>query len=488
MENVLYEYGGKLIQIGIGFLVLAAGWVAAAILARGIRKLLLRQDFAQKTFGKLGITVEPERLARISTVLIFVVVMLLAAVSALEILDLKLITTPLNSLLERIFIFLPNLAGALGVIILAWVAATILRLMVDKGLRLARFDEKLAGEMEEGTAGAMSESLANAAFWLAWLFFLPGILEALGLTELLRPLQGMLDKLLSFLPNVLSAAIILVAGWFGAKVVRHVTANFFRAAGVDNLGEKAGIGQKISGKGLSEILASVVYILILLPVIIASFEALAIEAVSRPATLMLTTFVNALPAIFGAMVVLTVSYIVARVAARLITELLSNIGVNRLPEILGLKWNLEEEKSRPANIAGGLIMVIIILLAAIEAANLVGFTAVGDMIKRFSLLAGNILLGLAIFGIGLYLARLTGRTLDGMTENHSLMAGVAKTAILILAAAMGLMQMGVAQQIVLISFGLLLGALAVAGALAFGLGAREIAARELQSWLDQLRR
>jgi hypothetical protein len=59
--------------------------------------------------------------------------------------------------------------------------------------------------------------------------------------------------------------------------------------------------------------------------------------------------------------------------------------------------------------------------------------------------------------------------------------------VLIFVGAIALRQMGIADEIVVIAFGLLMGAVAVAAALAFGLGGREIAARELENWLSRLR-
>jgi len=62
----------------------------------------------------------------------------------------------------------------------------------------------------------------------------------------------------------------------------------------------------------------------------------------------------------------------------------------------------------------------------------------------------------------------------------------ARLAIVVLATAMGLRQMGIADDIVNLAFGLMLGAIAVAVALAFGLGSRDIAARQVESWMKQL--
>jgi hypothetical protein len=59
--------------------------------------------------------------------------------------------------------------------------------------------------------------------------------------------------------------------------------------------------------------------------------------------------------------------------------------------------------------------------------------------------------------------------------------------ILFLAGAMALRQMGIANEIINLAFGLLLGAMAVALALAFGLGGREIAASQLEEWRQSMR-
>ena len=99
-------------------------------------------------------------------------------------------------------------------------------------------------------------------------------------------------------------------------------------------------------------------------------------------------------------------------------------------------------------------------------------------------LAGRILLGLIIFLVGLYLARLAADAIRSSgVDQPNLLATAAQAAILVLTGAMALRQMGVANEIINLAFGLLLGAIAVAAALAFGLGGREVAGRQLQQWV-----
>ena len=141
----------------------------------------------------------------------------------------------------------------------------------------------------------------------------------------------------------------------------------------------------------------------------------------------------------------------------------------------------------PADIVGYLIMVAIMLFAATEAANLLGFTALSDIVGEFTVFAGQILLGLVIFGIGLFLANLAASTIETSTAKQSnMLALVARISILVLAGAMALRQMGLANEIIELGFGLLLGAVAVAAALAFGLGGRDIAAKKLSTWSESI--
>ena len=127
-------------------------------------------------------------------------------------------------------------------------------------------------------------------------------------------------------------------------------------------------------------------------------------------------------------------------------------------------------------------------IAAIEAARELGFNLLADLIARFTVFTGQVVLGLIIFGIGLFLANLAASTVRASGANQAgLLALAARVSIIVLAGAMALRQMGLADDIINLAFGLLLGSIAVAVALAFGLGAREIAARELGEWVQSIK-
>jgi len=189
-----------------------------------------------------------------------------------------------------------------------------------------------------------------------------------------------------------------------------------------------------------------VYLLILLPVITAALDALQLAALTAPVSGMLNTILAAIPNIVAAALTVLLAYVVGRVLAGIVADLLAGVGFNQVPARLGL-----------------------------------GFFAVAAILVGLLALLGHILLGLIVFAVALWLARLAaGAVRASGVPNAGALAWLAQGAVLILGGAIAPRQMGVADSIINLAFGLLLGALAVAAALAFGLGGREVAGRELE--------
>lgn len=493
LDQLMLTLGGALPNLLAAFAILIIGWLVALLVSAGIRKLLEKTDVDNRLAAKIGLG-RGKADFKIETVIsktVYYLIMLFVLIAFFQQLGLTIITEPLNRLLNQIFAFAPGLLGAAVLIAVAWVIASAVKFVVSKLLDSTRLDDRLTAEagLDEGRQVPLSETLSNVAYWFILLLFLPAILGALQLEGLLAPVQGMVDDLLGFIPNLLGAGVILLVGWFIARIVRQIVTGLLSAVGLDQLGERVGLkSEDVGGQKLSAIVGTVVYALILIPAIIAGLNALQIAAISDPATEMLTTLMNAIPAIFGAVVILGITYLVAKLVAGLVSNILTGIGFNKVLTWIGLGSEPTEGQRTPAEVVGYLVMIGLMLFASIEAANLLGFTIVADLVANFLSFAGQVLLGVVVFGLGLYLANLAGSVILSTAGSQAkLLSQAAKAAIIILTSAMALRQMGIANDIVNLAFGLLLGAIAVAVALAFGLGSREIAARQVEGWLKDMR-
>ncbi|RRD56002.1 hypothetical protein EII20_12915, partial [Comamonadaceae bacterium OH2545_COT-014] len=458
------------------------GWFAAVLVRAGARKALgllrVNERFAGATGQKVDIT-------GTVALALFWLVLLITLAAVFNALNLALVSGSFSALTTQVFEYAPRLLGGLLLTLLAWLSATLVRGITQRLLERTTLDERLSAH---ANMAPISDSLASALFWLVILLFVPVILSTLQMQGLLQPLSEMMTKVLDMLPNVVAALVLGGVGWLLATVMRNITINLLRAAGADQLGAKAGLASSVQVSSLAGLL---VFIVIFVPVLIAALDALQVEAISRPATDMLAMLMEAVPHLVAAVLILVVTWMVASFATRLLASLLASMGLDALPARIGMAHAFQG--TPPSVLVGRIALVFAMLFAAVEAGNQLGFERFADMISTFIEFAGDVLLGSAILVIGFMLANVayeairrastpSGQVGEGANTG---LARVARLAILGIVIAMGLRAMGIADDIVNLAFGLTLGAVAVAVALAFGLGGREAAGRLAARWLDR---
>jgi hypothetical protein len=196
---------------------------------------------------------------------------------------------------------------------------------------------------------------------------------------------------------------------------------------------------------------------------------------------------NAIPNIIAAALILILAYVVSKLVAKLVTEVLAGTGVDEVPAKLDLQRFLGTTKI--SHVVGVLIILFTMLFAVSEAANRLGFEQVSSLIAMFIYFGANILLGAVILVVGFWLANVVANVVQRGEYNSSRwLANLVRVLIMGLVVAMGLRAMGIADSIVNLAFGLTLGAVAVAFALAFGLGGRQPAERVLTDLIDKAKR
>lgn len=477
LESLWSDLGAALPAILGALAVLLVGWLIALIGRALVRKSLGLARLNERVRSSAGKELDLETGIAKG---VYYVLLLFVLVAFFETLGLTLVSGPLQALTTDLFAFLPKLAGAGILLLIAWILATVLRKVVTLALDASQLDEKLS--IEAGMR-PLSRSLGNVAYWLIFLLFLPAILGTLELNGLLAPIQNMVQEVLAMLPNFLAAGLIGIVGWFVAKILRDLSTDLLAATGADRLGEKAGLQGNMS---LSRLAGLMVYVLVLVPALIAALQALQIDAIAAPATDMLKVVMAAIPNIFAAVFILAIAFFVGRLVAELLKNLLGGLGFDRLPQALGLGAAFPASAS-PSDLAGRLALFFVMLFASVEAANRLGFSHVSDLVATFLHFGGQVLLGTVIIGLGIWLSNLAYGTLSRIQGGQPLLAGLARFAILGIVVAMGLRSMGLADDIVNLAFGLTLGSVAVAVALSFGLGGREAAGKQLELWLSNLR-
>jgi hypothetical protein len=514
--------GESLLNLLKAIVIFVVGWIIATVIKALVKKILnstnIDNRLAAAVTGQRGGESFPIE-DWIATA-IFWIIMLFVIIAALNALELQAVSAPLNTLLDQITGFIPKFIGAAVLLAIAWVVATVVKTIVTRGLGALNIEQRMGLAASDTGDFSLTDTLGNALYWFIFLLFLPAVLNALQLNGTLEPVQGMLNKILALLPNILGAVIIAAVFWFVANIVKRIVSNLLAATGIDNIGRKAGLGAGGRGQSLSSIIGTVVFVLILIPGIISALEQLQINAISAPATDMLNQVLDLLPKIFAAGVVLAFFYFAGQFVADFVTNILTNLGFNNLLQWLGISsttpgaepfprsappgepidLGLGTEQptmiqtepqmgsKTPSELVGLLCLVGIMLVATLTAVDILGIPALEDVFRILLAIAGQVLIGVVVFAIGLYLANLAyNLILSSGTTQSRLLAQSARVAIITLVGAMALNRMGIAPNIVNLAFGLILGGIAVAIALAFGLGGREVAREELKSWVSSFK-
>ena len=511
----LLKPDGLVFQLVFAIAILVGGWVIAIFFASMTENLLKKTSIDNKLADWLtgstgGNTFPIEKWAGTT---VFWIILLFTLVAFFQYLKLDAVATPLNGLLGQITSFLPKLGGAAVLVGIAWVLATISKMLVGRFLKSANIDSKLNESVAESStdessteALPLSETLSSTLYWFILLLFLPLVLDTLGLVQALQPVQNLVNQILSALPKILKAGLIGGIGWLVAQVIKRIITNLLATSGADRFLEQWLPNQ--TEYKLSKVVGNFVYVLILIPTAISTLEALEVGAISRPATAMLDQVLRFLPQLFVASAILTVAYILGKFARDIISGILTGLGFNNILQWLGFTAiaataptdaavNEDTEantvsslpQQTPSQIVGIIVFLAIMLVAIATATDVLQVNALTRIVFGVLQVASQVLSGVIIFAIGLYLANLAFNLISSTGGRQSRILGhAARISIVALISAMALKQMGIASNIVDLAFGLLTGAIAVAIAVAFGVGGRDIAAQQLREWLESFKR
>lgn len=377
----------------------------------------------------------------------------------------------------------PGILGALLLLLLAYVVAKVAKKLVLKGLKFLKAEKYLDRlGIEDEATGSSLEFFGKLVFLIVFLLFLPGVLDKLGAHSVALPITGMISRMLGFIPNLLAAALILVLGFFIAGFLRQLLVPILRRLHVDKLQERIGVeGTETS---ISSVLAYVVYVIILIPVFIAALQVLGITAISAPAVAMLNDIFAFLPRIFIALAIALIGFFIAKLVGRLLTDLLSSVGTDQLAR----KMVPEDGKWGGFSLSkfiGAFVQYVIVLLFVVEALNVLQLEVLQSVGATIVAYLPFVISAVLILGAGIFLATWVEGMLKNRFPDARISALLAKVVILAVAVFMTLSQLGIATNIVNIAFIILLGALGVAFAVAFGVGGRDFAARTLKRFEEK---
>ena len=390
----------------------------------------------------------------------------------------------------------PKVLIAVLILVATWIVARAVKWMLQKAIDKSPALHKHVTGTPEETVGHQLGTIAKIIIWLVGIM---AALQFLGIGQILTPINRLTIEIFDFLPRLLGAGVIFFVGLIVARIVRRLVETVLIATNVDGLMAKIGVGSSegtvrtspdavppgaapgATRASLAKAAGVLVYALIIIPVAIAALQVLGIEAISGPAIDMLNQILAAIPRVLAAALWIGIAFIAGRFLKTIIEAILPPTGFDDAIMSTGVVPG----NTRPSRIVANVAMIAIILGASIEALRQVGGDDIAIFLAQVTALGGKVIFGTLIIVVGIFLARIVANLVGSGTGEGSFAQTLVRYAIIALFTAIGLTFMGLADAIVMMAFGLILGSAAVATALAFGLGGRDAAARILERWSDQ---
>jgi small-conductance mechanosensitive channel len=190
----------------------------------------------------------------------------------------------------------------------------------------------------------------------------------------------------------------------------------------------------------------------------------------------LSAFLGYIPQLIGALIILLVGYIIAKALQAIVGRVLEGIGFDRWMERGGIKqfFDRADTEHTPHSILGRLVFWFVFIIAITMAADALGIPQVSAVLAQLIAYIPSIIAAILILILAALLANFLSSIVRGATGSD-ILASVARYAIIVYAVFAAVTQLGIAVELTAPTFLIVLGAVALAAAIAFGLGSREVA-------------
>lgn len=206
-----------------------------------------------------------------------------------------------------------------------------------------------------------------------------------------------------------------------------------------------------------------------------------------------SAFAEMIPKMLLALAVLIAGFIVAKVLERLTDGLLRRIGLNRLLDRGGVLQAVERSGARvnPTRLLSKLVFWLGMFAVVLAAANVLGLESVAAVVGNLVSYIPSVITAIVIIVAGILLGQFVGgliATSIGSIHGGRALARAGQGGVIIIATFMALQELGIATDIVTTAFAILFGAMALAMALAFGLGNRDLAGDITREWYERYKK
>lgn len=324
-------FSGAVLGVLKAGIILLIAWVVA-LLVKKLIIMLGQKVNLQKLLAKVGYEEKDDtNIVEQAANIVFYLILLLFMPAILHALGLSGVSGPFEGLLQSFLNFIPNLIGAALVFIVGYFIAKFVRMILTNFLQSIgtdRFAEKLnLSNVLKGTT--ISKVIGTIVFVLIMIPVTVSALEQLALRGISEPAISMLNDVVSMLPNIIVAAVLMLIAVWVAKWLKGIVTSLLENVGFNGVFQKIGVdSNKSDAVKPAEVVGIIVQVLV---IFLFAVEALQVVNLSFMVTLATGIFAY-LPMVLAALVILAVGYWLASMAERFVASVMTT--ANGSPHML----------------------------------------------------------------------------------------------------------------------------------------------------------
>jgi hypothetical protein len=217
--------------------------------------------------------------------------------------------------------------------------------------------------------------------------------------------------------------------------------------------------------------------------------------VAEPVQAMLIKIWGYVPTIVGALLILVIGWLVAKVIETVAVRVLKAIRVDMASDKAGLTNILAQGdiKVTVSELLGGIVYWLLMLVVIATVLNALNLTVAASILSRFVEYIPNILAAVFILVLGMFLASFTAAIVrtaasNAGVENSKALAEISKTILIVFAILIAIEQLGIGVAVINLAISIILASIGLAVGLAFGLGSKDIAGKMLADMLNKMKK
>ncbi len=317
-----------------------------------------------------------------------------------------------------------GIIGGIAILVVGFFLAKLLARVTRKLIKKTGIDDKVKSSTN------ISSFFGKLVYFLIMIIVLMAALNVMGVgNEVLAPLNEMMQKIGSAIPNILVAGIIIYIGYFLAKIISELVE--FAGDTIESFAPKLNMPE---GMDLVKILKTIVFIIVFIPILIVGLDFLQFDAITEPATSMLEQFMASIPLIIKATAIILIAVFGGRLVTNLLKELFSNLKVDSLTHKLGLDNVLGSTSL--SGLISKLVYIVILYLGIMQALDVLNLDQLAVVLNDVLYVAGKVFLGLLIVVLGNVVANFAVRIFSKGEDTNNFTLLIMRGAIIAIFLAM----------------------------------------------------